>query len=448
MTPRFTNTLSREKEEFKPLKQGEVSLYACGITVYGETHVGHARGALVFDVLRRFLESRGFRVTHVRNITDVDDKLIERARREPGPGDLKAKVGDVARRYTQQFQADFNALGLLKPTREPKATEFIPKMVEFIERLVRRGMAYETADGVYFSVRKDPEYGRLSHQKPDQMMENHRAETGQGKKDALDFALWKKAKPDEPSWPSPWGEGRPGWHIECSTMSTDILGDTFDIHGGGQDLIFPHHENELTQALGAGKPFARVWLHNGLLTINGQKMAKSLGNFVTVADVLAKVPADVLRLFYLSAHYRSPIDFTWERMEEAKHATERLATFLAHCEAASDGAASGNPSDLERRFFEDLEDDLNTPKALAVLFEAVPHPGRQMGETVRRLGRILGLFQSGGTVDSGAEKLAKERDAARAKKDFAASDRIRKQLTDMGYAVEDTAGGTVIRKKL
>lgn len=465
MALRFTNTLSHEKEELKPLKPGEVSLYVCGITVYGETHVGHARGAVVFDVLRRLLEARGLRVRHVRNVTDVDDKIIDRARQEPGPGDLKTKAQQVARRYEQSFQDDFSKLGILPPTHEPHATEYIPKMVRFIEALVAAGCAYPAADGVYFSVKTFEQkfgYGALSHQKLDQMLEGVRVHPGEGKKEPLDFALWKKAKPEEPSWPSPWGEGRPGWHIECSTMSTDLLGDEFDIHGGGQDLVFPHHENERAQSLGAGKKFARVWLHNGLLTINGQKMAKSLGNFVTVADVLAKVPADVLRLFYLGAHYRSPIDFTWDRLEEAKHAYERLTGFLLHAEQVSskeqtlEGVVHQDIREMENNFHWAMEDDLNTPQALAALFEMAkaaewePTATRMKGaaQKVRELGKILGFFQREEKVDDYVNHLLIQREKARQRKDYAEADAIRRRLLDEGYLVDDTSKGTIVRRKI
>lgn len=273
-------------------------------------------------------------------------------------------------------------------------------------------------------------------------------EPGQVKRDPLDFALWKKAKPEEPSWDSPWGLGRPGWHTECSTMSTLLLGDAFDIHGGGQDLIFPHHENELAQALGIGKPFARLWLHNGLLTVDGQKMSKSLGNIVTIGQVLEKHPADVLRLFFLGAHYRSPIDFTWERLEESAHAYDRLITFLSHCEAAGEGPSPNGAVEAEERFYEAMEDDLNTPRALAVLYDKVAHPSRPASEKVRQLGKRLGLFQNeAGAIEPEAGKLIHQRDEARQKKDFQTADLIRWKLMEMGYVVEDTAGKTVVRKR-
>ncbi len=446
MPIRFTNTLTGRKEEFRPLKPPQVTMYVCGVTVYDDCHIGHARGAVVFDTLRRFLEASGLKVRHIRNITDVDDKIIDRARKEGGP-DLKAAARAVAERYTGRFQADFARLGLLPPESEPKATEFIPKMIAFIQELITRGMAYEGGDGVYFSVRKLGEYGKLSRQKTDQMMENAHVDAGQGKKDPLDFALWKKAKPEEPSWPSPWGEGRPGWHIECTTMSTDLLGETFDIHGGGQDLVFPHHENELAQALGAGKPFAQVWLHNGLLTVNNQKMSKSLGNFVTIEDALKKHPADALRMFFLSAHYRSPLDFTWERLDEAARAYERWTGFIAHETARGTGASADSYiGETEKNFTAAINDDLNTPEALACLHGLAGHPGGS-GQ-LQELGKVLGFFQSAEKADPAAEKLIAERDEARRKKDFAASDRIRKQLGEMGYVVEDTTGKTVVRRKI
>ena len=452
MPIRFTNTLTGRKEEFQPFHPPGVTMYVCGVTVYDDCHIGHARGAVVFDVLRRFLEASGHPVRHVRNITDVDDKIIDRARKESG--DLKSAAQAVAGRYAQRFQEDFRKLGLLQPEAEPRATEFIPKMIRFIENLIREGIAYAGSDGVYFAVRelarRRGKYGDLSHQKLDQMMENAHADAGQGKKDPLDFALWKKAKPEEPQWDSPWGPGRPGWHIECTTMSTDLLGDTFDIHGGGQDLIFPHHENELAQALGAGKPFARLWLHNGLLTVDGQKMSKSLGNFVTIEEALKRHPADVLRMFFLSAHYRSPLDFTWERLDESARAYERWTGFMAHTQAKADGEErlDAEIARIEAEFQNAMEDDLNTPRALACLHElAGGSSPKAAARALREMGRMLGFFHSFlEKIDPDADRLIQERNAARRKKDFAASDRIRKQLAEMGYVLEDTAAGTVVRK--
>jgi len=461
----FTNTLTGRKQEFRPLREGQVTMYVCGVTVYDDCHIGHARGAVVFDVLRRFLESPrcGYRVRYVRNITDVDDKIIDRARAETTPGDLAGRVKEAARRYTERFQQDFRTLGLLPPEEEPRATEFIPQMVRFIGKLLQAGAAYEGSDGVYFAVRElarqRGRYGDLSHQRMDQMLEGVRGEPGEGKRDPLDFALWKKAKPEEPAWESPWGPGRPGWHIECSTMATELLGEEFDIHGGGQDLIFPHHENELAQALGAGKPFARYWLHNGLLTVGGQKMSKSLGNFVTIEEALKRHPADVLRLFFLSAHYRSPLDFTWERLRDAGRGYERLITFVKHVDALGDGPVESHPeiNNIEQKFYEFMEDDLQTSEALAALFTLIrastsgllnTNEKREARNKMLELGRILGFFQEGNVpVDSQARKLVEERDAARAKGDFSTSDRIRKQLHALGYVIEDTTAGTVVRKR-
>ena len=470
MALRLTNTLTGEKEEFRPLHPPRVTMYVCGVTVYDDCHIGHVRGAVVFDCFRRYLESDRYRyrVIHVRNITDVDDKIIDRARGLT-PAGLKERAQLVAEHFTRRFQSDFARLGLLAPHHEPKATEFIPKMIRFIQILLEKGVAYEGSDGVYYSVRKISPYGELSHQRLDQMLVGVRAEAGEGpgggKKDPLDFALWKKGKPpaprslgeggEEPSWESPWGPGRPGWHIECSTMSTDLLGDTFDIHGGGQDLIFPHHENERAQALGAGKPFARVWLHNGLLTINGQKMSKSLGNIVTIPEVLRRHSADVLRLFYLSAHYRSPQDFTWERLDEAAHAYERLNGFLVRSRLYA-LARTNSPrtpvegiTQIETEFREAMEDDLNTPRALACLHKlAIDQAQATAAIKLEELGKVLGFFQTVERMNPEVEKLVKERDFARKGKDFTTSDKIRRQLNQMGYIVEDTTGKTIVRKRV
>ncbi|MBI3614897.1 MAG: cysteine--tRNA ligase [Candidatus Omnitrophica bacterium] len=473
MPLRLTNTLTGHKEEFQPLHPPTVTLYVCGVTVYDHCHIGHARGAVVFDVLRRYLESgrQPFKVTYVRNITDVDDKIIERARAEAGRTgtELKTACREVAKKYEVSFREDFGRLGLVPPTHEPRATEFIPKMIGFIADLLKKEAAYEAPDAVYFSIRRFSEkhpYGQLSHQKLDEMREGVLVKPGEGKKDPLDFALWKKAKTGEPSWDSPWGPGRPGWHIECSTMSTTLLGDAFDIHGGGQDLIFPHHENELVQAEGAGKKFAKVWLHNGLLTVNNQKMSKSVGNIIRIQDALERHPPDVLRLFYLSAHYRSPIDFTWEHLGEIAHAYDRLATFLARADAldAGDGGAvlSDKVKEADRVFHEAMEDDLNTPRALAALFELVGHANdtrwldnalmrstvRVAKEKIRELGGLLGFFQVPDHVGAEAEQLVRERDEARRKKDFKKADQIRLRLIEQGYVVEDTSGKTVVRKRV
>lgn len=442
-----------------------MGLYVCGVTVYDDCHVGHVRGAVVFDVLRRVLETLGFQVTHVRNITDLDDKIIERAREElkgRSSGDLKAAVQGLARRFEASFRSDFKELNLLPPHQEPRATEFIDRMIAFIETLLARGAAYVGSDGVYFSVRKIEKFGELSHQRLEEMRQGARGEAGEGKQDPMDFALWKRAKPEEPSWESPWGPGRPGWHIECSTMSTALLGDAFDIHGGGQDLIFPHHENERSQALGAGKPFARVWLHHGLLTVNGQKMSKSLGNIVRISDALSRHPADVLRLFFLSAHYRSPLDFTWERLQEAAAAYERLLDFTTQVEQRVGSGETAPAPELDRArddFHAALADDLNTPQALAVLNRLVTlarpwleqereaqRQLRQAARTLRELVGVLGL-RLDQEVPERIRSLMRQRDELRSQKQFQAADEIRRKIAQEGYLLEDAAGRTVVRKK-
>ncbi len=501
---KLTDTLSHEKKPFKPLKEGEVSLYVCGVTVYDHCHIGHARGAVVFDVLRRYLEGHyKLKVQHVRNITDLDDKIIVRAINDSDLKDLTPKRAclKVANQYTESFQQDFKKLGFLHPNREPKATRFIKKMQDFIRTLLDKNFAYVGQDGVYFSVQKLSDcYGQLSKQKLDQMLEGVRVEPVEGKRDPLDFALWKRAKRKEPSWRSPWGNGRPGWHIECTTMATEILGKEFDIHGGGQDLIFPHHENERAQALGAGMKFARYWLHNGLLTVDGQKMSKSAGNFVYIREalkreVLKKNSADALRMFFLSAHYKSPLDFTWGRLDEADHSYENIKEFFKR---VSEGYGATQPEDrkvakkgdlngLEQiekksssRFFEAMDDDLNTPEALAEIHLLIRFAKGKFGSGSRsacnkallRLARdkvyeqcrILGFFQYeqmetktatiGGNayivppLPPEAQQLVSEREDARRKKDFKRADEIRHQLMEQGYGVEDDGDETRAWKRV
>ncbi len=309
------NSLTRKKEEFKPIKGGHVGMYVCGPTVYDEPHIGHARSAYIFDVVRRYLEYRKYKVTFVRNVTDVDDKIIEKAANEFKGEDLNSAVRKVSEKYLAAYREAMASLDIRPPTEEPRATKYISRMTEFIGALIKRDAAYESGGDVYFDIKKAKDYGKLSHQSLDKMESGARVAPGEKKKDPLDFALWKAAKEGEPFWDSPWGMGRPGWHIECSVMSSDILGSEFDIHGGGLDLIFPHHENEIAQSEAAGAKFARYWLHHGLLTINGQKMSKSLGNFVTIKDFIYKYKnADLLKLLFLSTHYAHPVDYTEEKI--------------------------------------------------------------------------------------------------------------------------------------
>ena len=321
------NTLTRRKEEFVPLKKGRVGMYVCGPTVYDDPHIGHARSAYIFDVIRRYFAYRDFKVKFVRNVTDVDDKIIEKAKSEGKSPE------EISSRYLKSFHESMNILGIEKPDKEPSAIRYIPKMIKFISRLIKNECAYEADGDVYFDIKKAKKYGKLSGQNIEKMESGARVASQDAKKDPLDFALWKKAKEGEPSWDSPWGKGRPGWHIECSVMSSDILGDEFDIHGGGLDLVFPHHENEIAQSEAAGKKFAHYWIHNGLLTIKGEKMSKSLGNFVSIEDFIDKYKdPELLKLLFISSHYSRPVDYTEDKVSEASRMKERVMAFLDKAE--------------------------------------------------------------------------------------------------------------------
>jgi cysteinyl-tRNA synthetase len=486
------NTLSRRKETFQPLRPGKVGLYACGVTVYDDCHLGHARSSVVFEVLVRFLRHRGLDVTWVRNFTDIDDKIIRRAQ-ETGVPWL-----EVAERYIASFQEDMAALGIPPAEIEPRATEHIPEIIDLIRVLEDKGFAYQGREDVYFRVRRFPGYGKLSGQSPEDLESGARVEIDPHKEDPLDFVLWKGSKPGEPAWNSPWGPGRPGWHLECSAMAMRYLGETLDLHGGGQDLVFPHHENELAQSEAAtGKPFSRFWLHHGLLTINQEKMSKSLGNFFTVKAVLAKFPAEVVRFFLINAHYRSPLDFSDGALAEAETALLRLYTTLAHLEdllqkhahVALPGELDYYPANLtleecarlgslQGRFENALKDDLNTAQALGFLFEAVRLLNRLLEEQssepgyltilfglhreLRKFGAILNLLQDdpGAMVQSlrqkpldlqitpeEIEQLIAARTQARKDKDYAKADSVRKDLLDKGILLEDTPQGTIWRVK-
>ena len=459
-----------------PLHEGRVGMYVCGPTVYDEPHIGHARSAYIFDIIRRYLDYKGSKVTFVRNVTDVDDKIIEKAKKGSGASLVEA-TREISKKYLDSYHNDMELLGIGKPDKEPKATEYIKKMTKFIELLIERGAAYEADGDVYFDIKKAKDYGKLSNQNLGKMEVGARIAPGEKKKDPLDFALWKKAKENEPSWPSPWGEGRPGWHIECSVMSSDILGDEFDIHGGGIDLIFPHHENEIAQSEGAGKKFARYWIHNGLLTINSEKMAKSLGNFISIKDFIAKYKdPDYLKLFFLSALYSSPIDYTEEKILEAKKEKERflilfkeLNKILKGYKPVSKGCVSGDFEVFKTKFEEAMDDDFNTPAALASLFEAVTFAnkriyGRSSFEKEEkealyamraRLTAFSGIFglNFSEKIDSGIDRdyvanLISERNAARKVKDFKKADDIRKKLSEMNIIIEDTKEGTEWRAKI
>ena len=486
MALRVYNTMTKKKEELIPLQEGRIGMYACGVTVYDLCHIGHARSAVVFDVIYRYLLYREYEVTYVRNFTDVDDKIINRAQEE-GVG-----TEEIAARYIEEFYTDMGALGLKDPTIEPKATEHIPEMIALVQGLIEKGHAYEVEGDVYYAVESFPEYGKLSKRTLDEMEAGARVEVDERKRNPLDFALWKAAKPGEPSWDSPWGKGRPGWHIECSAMSQKYLGHTLDIHGGGKDLIFPHHENEIAQSEGATeKPFVRFWLHNGFVNIEKEKMSKSLGNFLTIKEILKEHHPEVVRLFLLSRHYRSPIDFSPQGMEEARGNLERFYQTLAGIDEviAQDEATKPVPEGLSpdemsvyRRaeefpdtFAEAMDDDFNTAVAIAALFELshdinrllqnpsshapqVLHKGR---EAFTVAGEVIGIFQEDPHVfleaerERKAEKLAltteeiekliTERNEARNKKNWARADEIRGQLASQGIILEDTSKGTTWR---
>ena len=479
------NTLTRSKDELVPLTAGEIRMYVCGVTVYDLSHIGHARSAIVFDVIRRYLLFKGYRVTFVKNYTDVDDKIIRRAN-EQG-----ISSRELSERYIEAYRADMAALGVLPGDVEPKATEHIPQMIRLIEGLIAKDVAYVVDGDVYFEVRRFSPYGRLSGKNLDELLAGARVEVDERKRDPRDFALWKSAKPNEPSWPSPWGPGRPGWHIECSAMSMQYLGESFDIHGGGEDLIFPHHECEIAQSEAeTGKPFATYWMHNGFVNLAAEKMSKSLGNILTIRDFVARHDPEAFRLYLLGTHYRSPVEFAEERVEESARALERLRV-LAEASgrpAAAPGDGHGTGAELPRllagvrdpglagalrthadRFVQAMDDDFNTPAALGALFDlsrelyryrdaGAADPGR--ADTLRAgsdvlvaLGAALGLLGPRAAaarpagVESAVERLLGEREDARRRRDWKRADEIRQEALALGASIEDTPAGPRIRWK-
>jgi cysteinyl-tRNA synthetase len=450
------NSLTRQKDVFRPLVPGEVRMYVCGMTVYDFCHVGHARVMVVFDMVTRWLRNSGMKVTYVRNITDIDDKIIKRAT-ENGES-----IGELTGRFIAAMNEDADALGVIRPDHEPKATEYVAQMLDMIRTLETRGLAYAAANGdVYYRVRGFEGYGKLSGKDPDDLRAGERVQVGEAKEDPLDFVLWKAAKPGEPSWSSPWGPGRPGWHIECSAMAGSLLGRQFDIHGGGQDLQFPHHENEIAQSEGAHQcTFANYWMHNGFVRVDDEKMSKSLGNFFTVREVLAKYAPEVVRFFILRAHYRSPLNYSDAHLDDARRALDSLYITLRDVPPAAVSIDWAEPR--AARFAAAMNDDFNTPEALAVLFELSTEANRgksaQVSGLLHALGGVLGLLQAdaaaylrgpaaaGGLEDAEIDALIAERRAARAAKDFARSDAIRDQLTAAGITLEDTPQGTLWRR--
>ena len=467
------NDLTRKKEPFVPLKEGEVTFYSCGPTVYDYFHIGNARPFIVFDVLRRYLEHLGYKVTFVQNFTDIDDKMIKRAHKEG------ITVPELAERFIAEYHKDASALGIHDPTVAPRATEHIPEIIATIQKIIDNGHAYVSGGDVYFDVRSWPKYGVLCKQNLDDLEAGARVEPGEVKRDPLDFALWKGEKPGEPAWDSPWGRGRPGWHIECSAMSSKYLGETIDIHSGGVDLLFPHHENEVAQSEAAsGKPFVRYWLHNGFLLIDSEKMSKSLGNFLTARAALEKYPPLAIRLFMLSAHYRSPINFAPEGLEQAAAGVARLRNCRGDLDFAAKNRAGDNPNfdlaaftaalkKLDEEFHAAMDDDFNTAAAMGVVFEVVHliNTSLKDNETLPAAffeaskkalftyDGILGVIgpdeaDSDLPEDAEIEKLIEERAAARKAKNFARSDEIRDQLKAQGIVLEDTPQGTKWKREL
>ena len=452
------NSMTRQKEEFVPIKEGEVKMYSCGPTVYNYFHIGNARPFIIFDTLRRYFEYIGYKVDFVQNFTDIDDKMINNAN-EQG-----ITVKQLAEKFIGEYFTDAKGLNIKKATVHPCATENIDAIIDMVKKLVDNGYAYEVNGDVYFSTKKFKEYGKLSHQPLDDLEAGARISVDERKKDPMDFAVWKSQKPGEPAWESPWGPGRPGWHIECSAMVNKYLGETIDIHSGGKDLIFPHHENEIAQSEAAtGKPFAHYWLHNGYINIDGTKMSKSKGNFFTVRDIAKEFDYEVIRFFMLSAHYRNPINFSHDLMEQSKNALDRLYNCLETMSFKMNGAKSEKFDGAEKieaykqRFKDAMEDDINTADAISVLFEIVKDINMRMDEAskeeleaytalLKELGGVLGILEKDKKekIPEEIRKLVDERTQARKNKDFARSDEIRDILLEKGVTLKDTRDGVQI----
>jgi len=449
------NTLTAQKEEFSP-SGNEVKMYVCGVTPYDHSHIGHAMSYIIFDVVRRYLKYRGYRVKYVQNITDIDDKIIARANK------MGTSASDLAEKYTQSFFEDMEALNIMPADVYPRATKEIPKILEIISGLIEKGFAYYAQGSVYFRVTRLDDYGKLAHRTLDSMLAGARVEPGEEKEHPMDFVLWKAAKPGEPSWNSPWGKGRPGWHIECSAMSLKYLGEQIDIHGGGHDLIFPHHENEIAQSesFTGKKPFVKIWMHNGLLQIGEQKMSKSLGNILTIKSILQNHTADGLRVFVLSGHYRNPLTYSEEILESAEKGAERLrqASMTGIKETNNEGSTSSET--FRQRFIEAMDDDFNTPQALAVLFDLARHinrlteagtPAIKEQNLLKELSGVLGLTLQPPSRNVEAapfiDLLVEIRRQLREAKQYGIADQIRSRLASLGIILEDTPDGTNWKQK-
>ncbi|MBI3127007.1 MAG: cysteine--tRNA ligase [Candidatus Tectomicrobia bacterium] len=484
MAVQLYNTLTRRKEPLETLEPGRVKMYVCGVTVYDHCHLGHARAAISFDVIRRYLEYRGYQVTFVCNFTDVDDKIIARARR------LKIPIGQLTEQFIAEYYNDMDALGVRRADVSPRATENIDGMVKMIQGLMEKGLAYAGAGDVYYDISRFPAYGKLSHRALEELEAGSRVEPGEGKRHPLDFALWKASKPEEPAWDSPWGPGRPGWHIECSVMSSRYLGERFDIHGGGEDLIFPHHENEIAQSEGCfGHDWVRYWIHNGFVRINHEKMSKSKGNFFTIKSVLQDIPAEVVRFFLLGSHYRHPVDYSDQVVGEAWRGLDRLYNLLLRLGLAGPGEGGEAERRMKEeagifraRFAEAMDDDFNSARALGHLFDFARQANSILldaggaltraaaapaAEALREVGRVLGLFthepeewfrrarpgasgeeNNGQLADAQIEELIARRADARKRKDFEEADRIREELAGAGVLLEDGPSGTIWKRRL
>ncbi len=454
------NTLSRSKEKFVPIDEGKVKMYSCGPTVYNYFHIGNARPFIIFDTLRRYLEYKGFEVKFVQNFTDVDDKMINKA------NELGITVKELADQYIDEYFTDSKGLGIKEANVHPRATENIDAIIEIVSTLIEKGHAYNVDGDVYYRTKSFDEYGKLSHQPLEDLESGARIDVNDDKEDPMDFALWKKQKPGEPAWDSPWGMGRPGWHIECSAMANKYLGKSIDIHSGGQDLIFPHHENEIAQSEAANCcQFANYWLHNGYINVDNRKMSKSLGNFFTVRDIAEEFDYEVIRFFMLSAHYRSPINFSKDLMDSAKSALGRIYTCLETLDFLAESAEDKDDALLEKlgsykdKFISAMDDDLNTADAISAIFELVSEVNKAIADKpskklcveaatlIRELGDVLGLLKNKDEgADSDIQEILAQRAEARVNKDWAKSDELRDKLRDMGYAVKDTLQGQQLTK--
>lgn len=469
------NTLTNQKEEFKPVKEGEVRIYVCGVTVYDFCHIGHARSSGVFDVIRRYFKFKGYNVTFVKNFTDIDDKIIKRS------NEKSIDWRDLTTQFIAEHDADMDALNILRPDHTPKATDYIDQMIKMCETLIEKGFAYESEGDIYYRVQKFEEYGKLSHRKLDDMMAGARIEVNDKKENPFDFVLWKSSKPDEPSWESPWGPGRPGWHIECSVMSEDILGLPFDIHGGGKDLVFPHHENEIAQSEAAcGCTFANYWIHNGFVNVNQEKMSKSLHNFFTIREVLKEFDPEIVRYFLMTTHYRSALDFSQDHLIEAEKSLDRIYTMLDELNRFNAGKkgidVTEDAEKMKKTFMEKftsaMDDDFNTPEALAGMFEVIRETNRLLGSKPNKIGfpalkqaveevfdaikSVLGIvkytpeewFRINLSIsEDELQKKIDERTSAKKDKNFELADSIRVELSEHGIELLDTIEGTIYRAK-